>query len=193
MNELADRIAGAYADAHNVRNPTLRKVALRTVGMASLAAQAGDEESAEEDLRAASLVIGGDNQIATKTQPATERAIAQGDDTMTAKTQPANPVVTADRIAAMIADAVAQALAAQAPAPAATPKPISKNAIPEVATGSVKAIACDATVLRATASTVVYAVANHNVLWADRGISIDRMALAKLGNPATVRITITAA
>lgn len=184
MTELADRIAGAYADAHAMRNPAVRKVALRTVGMASLALQAGDEESAEEDLRAAERIIG-------STQERTPE--------MTAKTQPANPVVTADSIAAMIADAVAQALAAQAPAapqapaPAATPRPISKNAIPEVTTGSAKSIGCDATVLRATASTVVYAVANHNVLWADRGISVDRVALQKLGNPATIRITITAA
>ena len=183
MTDLADRIAGAYADAHAMRNPAVRKVALRTVGMASLALQADDQEAAEADLRAAERIIGSTQGQGRKPE-------------MTAKTQPANPVVTADSIAAMIADAVAQALAAQAPAaqaPAATPKPISKNAIPEVTTGSVKAIACDATVLRATASTVVYAVANHATLWADRGISIDRMALAKLGNPATVRITITAA
>ena len=184
MTELSDRIAGAYADAHAVRNPTLRKVALRTVGMASLALQADDQEAAESDLAAAERIIG-------STQERTPE--------MTAKTQtPANPVVTADSIAAMIAAAVAQALAAQAPpqaaqAPAATPKSTSKNAIPEVSAGSVKAIACDATVLRATASTVVYAVANHSVLWADRGISIDRAALQKLGNPATVRITVTAA
>ena len=187
MTELADRIAGAYADAHAMRNPAVRKVALRTVGMASLALQAGDQESAEEDLRAAERIIGSTQGQGRKPE-------------MTAKTQtPANPVVTADSIAAMIADAVAQALAAQAPAapqapaPAATPKPISKNAIPEASAGSVKSIGCDATVLRATASTVVYAVANHNVLWADRGISIDRKALEKLGNPATVRITVTAA
>ena len=183
MNELADRIAGAYADAHAMRNPAVRKVALRTVGMASLALQAGDEESAEEDLRAAERIIG-------STQERTPE--------MTAKTQPANPVLSADSLSAMIADAIAQALAAQAPqAPApqapAAPKPISKNAIPEASAGSVKSIGCDAAVLRATASTVVYAVANHNVLWADRGISVDRMALQKLGNPATIRITITAA
>jgi hypothetical protein len=184
MTELADRIAGAYADAHNVRNPALRKVALRSVGMASLAAQADDQEAAEADLAAAERIIAGSTQERTPE--------------MTAKTQPANPVVTADSIAAMIQAALAQALAAQTPAapqaaPAATPKPTSKNAIPTPGTGSVKSIGCDATVLRATASTVVYAVANHATLWADRGISIDRKALEKLGNPATVRITITAA
>ena len=185
MTDLSDRIAGAYADAHAMRNPTLRKVALRTVGMASLALQADDQEAAESDLAAAERIICGDAPYTGRTPE------------MTAKTQtPANPVVTADSIAAMIADAVAQALAAQAPAaqaPAATPKPTSKNAIPEVSAGSVKSIGCDAAVLRATASTVVYAVANHNTLWADRGISIDRMALRKLGNPATIRITVTAA
>jgi hypothetical protein len=168
-----------------MRNPAVRKVALRTVGMASLALQADDQEAAESDLAAAERIIG-------STQERTPE--------MTAAKTPANPVVTADSIAAMIAAAVAQALAAQAPAapqaapaPAATPKPISKNAIPEASAGSVKSIGCDAAVLRATASTVVYAVANHNVLWADRGVSIDRMALQKLGNPATIRITITAA
>ena len=185
MTELADRIAGAYADAHAMRNPAVRKVALRTVGMASLALQAGDQESAEEDLRAAERIIGSTQGQGRKPE-------------MTAKTQtPANPVVTADSIAAMIADAVAQALAAQAPAAPqaaqAPAVPVSKNAIPNPGTGSVKSIGCDATVLRATASTVVYAVANHATLWADRGISIDRKALEKLGNPATVRITITAA
>ena len=185
MTELADRIAGAYADAHAVRNPALRKVALRNVGMASLALQADDQEAAEADLRAAERIIGSTQGQGRKPE-------------MTAKTQtPANPVVTAD-IAKMIADAVAQAMAAQAPAapqaaPAPAAKPVSKNAIPAQTSGSVKAIACDAAVLRATASSVVYAVANHNTLWADRGISIDRGALAKIGNPATIRITITAA
>ena len=104
---------------------------------------------------------------------------------MTAKNEPD----TNTALATLIANAVAQALAAM---PQAQPTAKPKNALPEESKPTAKALTVTLAANRATASTVVYSVADHSVLWADRGLSIDRKALESIGNPQSITVTITA-
>ena len=105
--------------------------------------------------------------------------------TMTAKNEPD----TNTALATLIANAVAQALAAM---PQAQPTAKPKSALPEESKPTAKALTVTLAANRATASTVVYSVADHSVLWADRGLSIDRKALESIGNPQSITVTITA-
>ena len=108
---------------------------------------------------------------------------------MTAKNEPTVDPMAA--LQAMIATAVAQALAG-APQAQAQPTAKPKNALPEESKPTAKALTVTLAANRATASTVVYSVADHSVLWADRGLSLDRKALESIGNPQSITVTITA-
>ena len=154
-----------------------KRAALSWLDMASQSLAMEDEQSIET----ATANLDAALKIISKTD--TQKEIP----TMTAKTQP--ETVTAD-LAAVIAAAVAQALAAMPQAQAPTAKP--KNALPDESKPTAKALTVTLAANRATASTVVYSVADHSILWADRGLSIDRKALESIGNPQSITVTITA-
>ena len=120
---------------------------------------------------------------------------------MTAKTtQPVTAETVTDPLAAiaqMMANQTAMmaALMEKVNAPTSAPAQVPakpKNALPEESKPTAKALTVTLAANRATTSTVVYSVADHSVLWADRGLSIDRKALESIGNPQSITVTITA-
>jgi hypothetical protein len=159
-----------------------KRAALSWLDMASQSLAMEDEDSIETATANMDAAL----KIISKTD--TQKEIP----TMTAKTTQPEASVTTDPMAAlqaMIATAVAQALAST---PTSTPAAKPKSALPDPAKPTAKSVTVTASANRATASTVVYSVADHSVLWADRGLSIDRKALESIGNPQSIVITITA-
>lgn len=185
---LARQIKQARGIAYKMEDYPRKRAALSWLDMAgqSLATEEEDStETATANLDAALKIIKG-----TDKQKEIDMATAK-------TTQPTTPAETAPAVspdlAAIIAGAVAQAIASMPQQAASAPtakKPA--NAMPNPVTAKAKSVTVTATATRATASTVVFGVADHGVLWADRGISVDRKALESLGNPGVVTITIAA-
>ena len=183
---LARRIKATRADAYTMKDYPRKRAALSWLDMASLilaTEEEGSIEQAEHDLISAQRIITGTD---------TQKELP----TMPAKTQP-ETAVTVDPMAAiaqMMANQTAMMTAlmekVSTPTSATPAKP--KNALPEESKPTAKALTVTLAANRATASTVVYSVADHSVLWADRGLSLDRKALESIGNPQSITVTITA-
>lgn len=194
---LARRCQRLRAQAHRMERGKAKDLALEYLGLARLGLDQLEQTYTEGVAAQVDTILDDAEHIIDHaddlpTEPPSERE-HERTNAMTAKNE---TPVTADPMAAiaqMMANQTAMmaALMEKVSAPANAPTAKPKSALPEPAKPTAKSVSVTASAGRATASTVVYQVADHSVLWADRGVSIDRKALESIGNPQSVTITIT--